>query len=233
MHQGKSYHLPFEHTLCLSKAWTWFQKAPMMPVRDLDELEELFYWCTDNNNTLVVNIPPDNTGRIREHEANTVIELRKRLGIQKDKPLPRNGKFISIGHKVEASSTWDNNEKRYGAAYAVDGGMQTRWAAADTVATLTVALDEKEPFNKISIFECCDVKHGNDEFTNYRTNRIQDYQIDILQGDEWTTIYRSDVPMGDCKIIRLSRAYRASKIRLNILKASAPASIYEFNVINK
>lgn len=54
-----------------------------MPVRDLDELEELFYWCTDNDNTLVVNIPPDQTGRIREHEANTIIGLNKRLGIKK------------------------------------------------------------------------------------------------------------------------------------------------------
>jgi alpha-L-fucosidase len=49
LHQGKSYYMPFEHTLCLSKAWNWFQKDPMTPVRDLDELEELFYWCTDNN----------------------------------------------------------------------------------------------------------------------------------------------------------------------------------------
>lgn len=55
-----------------------------MPVRDLDELEELFYWCTDNDNTLVVNIPPDQTGRIREHEANTIIGLNKRLGIKKE-----------------------------------------------------------------------------------------------------------------------------------------------------
>ena len=47
----------------------WFQKSDNCPVRDLDELEELFYWCTDNGNTLVVNVPPDKTGRIREHEA--------------------------------------------------------------------------------------------------------------------------------------------------------------------
>ncbi|WP_420511780.1 hypothetical protein, partial [Klebsiella pneumoniae] len=87
---------------CLSKAWNWFQKSSIMPVRDLDELEELFYWCTDNDNTLVVNIPPDQTGRIREHEANTIIGLNKRLGIKKGKPLPRNGKFISLNSNVTA-----------------------------------------------------------------------------------------------------------------------------------
>ena len=199
----------------------------------IDELEELFYWCTDNDNTLVVNIPPDQTGRIREHEANTIIGLNKRLGIKKGKPLPRNGKFISLNSNVTASSTYGNDEDKYGAQFATDGGMQTRWAAADTVATLSLTLDEKEPFNKISIFEYCDVKNGADGFSNYRTNRIKDYQIEIWKDGKWETIYRSDVPMGDCKVIHFPYSYRTSQIRLNILKASAPPSIYEFNVIYK
>lgn len=233
LYQGKSYYLPFEHTICLSKAWNWFQKKPMMPVRALDELEELFYWCTDNHNTLVVNVPPDETGQIREHEANAVIELRRRLGIEDGKPLPRNGKFISLGSKAVASSVWNDDNARYGAQYASDGGMQTRWASADTTATLTLALDESEPFNKITIFECCDVKNSDDGFSNYRVNRIQDYQIDIMEAGEWKTIYRSDEPMGDCKVIRFPYSYRTSQIRLNILKATAAPSIYEFNVIDK
>lgn len=235
IHKGKSYYMPFEHTICLSKAWNWFQKDRYVPVRDLDELEELFYWCTDNNNTLVVNIPPDMTGRIRENEANAIIALNKRLGgIQKGKPLPRNGRFVSLGRKSEATSVYDD-DKRYGASMAVDGGMQTYWAAAktDTLATLTVSLNEKESFNKISIFEYCDAKTGNDGFSNVRTNRIQAYSIDILRGNEWTTIYYSDEPMGDCKVIRFPKSYYASQIRLRVEKAIAPPAIYEFNVINK
>ena len=46
LHDGKSYYLPFEHTVCISKEWNWFQKSNPKTVRDLDELEELFYWCT-------------------------------------------------------------------------------------------------------------------------------------------------------------------------------------------
>lgn len=139
--------------------------------------------------------------------------------------MPRNGKFISLNSNVTASSTYGNDEDKYGAQFATDGGMQTRWAAADTVATLSLTLDEKEPFNKISIFEYCDVKNGADGFSNYRTNRIKDYQIEIWKDGEWETIYRSDVPMGDCKVIHFPYSYRTSQIRLNILKASAPPSI--------
>lgn len=100
LHDGRSYYLPFEHTLCISKAWNWFQKKALSPVRDLDELEELFYWCTDNDNTLVVNVPPDQTGRIREHEANAVIALGKRLGIKKGNHFPGTALFCLYNRRL-------------------------------------------------------------------------------------------------------------------------------------
>ncbi|ULT27320.1 hypothetical protein KUH03_11480 [Sphingobacterium sp. E70] len=86
LHKGQSYYLPYEHTICLSSRWNWFQKSTELPIRSVDELEELFYWSTDNDNCLVVNVPPDQTGRIREYEANAVIELGKRLGLKKASP---------------------------------------------------------------------------------------------------------------------------------------------------
>lgn len=69
-------------------------------------MEELFYWCTDNNNTLVINIPPDKTGNIREYEANAIMELAKRIGIKKDKPLPKNGELLSLNSEVIPSSVF-------------------------------------------------------------------------------------------------------------------------------
>lgn len=233
LHDGKSYYVPFEHTVCLSKAWSWFQKEGPQPVRDLDELEELFYWCTDNGNTLVMNVPPDQTGRIRLNEAEAIITLGQRLGLKKGKPLPSNGTFRSLEQPAHTSSVYENDTIQYGAHLAVDGGMQTRWAANDTVATLTVDLESDKPFDKITIFEYCDTQTAPDGFSNYRTNRIQAYHIDILQNGCWETIYADTEPMGDCKVIRLSQPYSAQQIRLCITKASAPASIYEFCVIDR
>lgn len=232
LHNGESYYLPFEHTVCLSKAWNWFQKAEPQPVRDLDELQELFYWCTDNDNTLVINVPPAPNGKIREHEANAVMELNNRLGISRDKPLPRNGKTISLGRKAEATSVYADDHVHCGAQCAVDGGMQTRWASSDTLPELVVQLDEKEKFNKVSIFEYCDSRDGGDGFSNVRTNRIQSYRIDLLQNGKWNTVYMSDEPMGDCKAVNFPRYYTASAIRLKVLKAIAPPSLYEFSVID-
>jgi alpha-L-fucosidase len=232
LYHGKSYYLPYEHTICLSKAWNWFQKSTPQPVRELDELEELFYWCTDNNNNLVINIPPDNTGKIRENEANAIIDLANRLNLRKNKKLPKNGEFISIKSNAFSNSIYDNNTKNYGPQNATDGGMITRWAASDTTAFLSIDLDPAKTFNKIAIYEYCDSKPAPDGFSNYRTNRIQSYNIDILINNKWKTIYVSDVPMGDCKVIRFPQRYKTSQIRLNVLKALAPPSVYEFHVIN-
>lgn len=231
LYAGKSYYVPFEHTICISKYWSWFGKKDPQPCRDLDELEELFYWCTDNQNTLVMNIPPDQTGRIREHEANTIISLGKRLGLSSGKPLPTNGVFRSLNAPVTASSFVTDKDGVHEGSQAVDGGMQTYWASKDTTASLTITLNPQETFNKLSIFECCDVETLEDGFTNKRTNRIQAYRISILNDGEWKLIYVGDEPMGDCKVIKFPHAYQAEQIRLDILQASAPPRIYEFHVI--
>lgn len=234
IHDSQSYYLPFEHTVCLSKAWNWFQKKDPLPVRDLDELEELFYWCTSNGNTLVMNVPPDQTGRIREHEANAVITLNKeRLHITPGKPLPQGKEMLSIGAKATASSVYDNNKALYGAQLAVDGGMQTRWASQDTLPELLIPLDTSKGFRKIVVFEYCDSQNSDDGFSNRRTNRIQAYRIDAWLDGQWKAIYVSDEPMGDCKIIRFPQPYHTSKIRLKVLSATRPPSLYELYVQEK
>lgn len=233
LHDGKSYYMPFEHTICLGKQWNWFQKSKSMPVRGLDELQELFYWCTDNDNTLVIDVPPAPEGIIREHDANTVIELAHRLNLKRNSPLPKNGKCISMGKTAIASGVFNDNAIQFGAQNAIDGGMQTRWAAKDTLSELIIHLDPNDKFNKISIFEYQDSKQvsASDLFSNIRVNRIQSYLIEIYKDNKWMTIFSDDASMDDCKIIRFPVFYSASKIRLKVLKATAPGSIWEFNVI--
>ena len=50
------YYLPFEHTICLSDRWNWFQKKKVLAARPLDELEELVYWGTANNNIMIMYV---------------------------------------------------------------------------------------------------------------------------------------------------------------------------------
>lgn len=234
LHEGKSYYLPFEHTICLSKSWNWFEKSTQQPTRDLDELQELFYWCTDNNNCLVLDVPPDNTGRIREYMANAVISLAQRAGISSDihQPLPKNGKCISLHKEVRASSEDTLKGNKLASSFINDGSLDTRWQCADSVGYVEIMLDAAQAFNKISIFEYQDEKDGPDGFSQIRVPRIQEYSIDIWVKGEWKTVYLSDEPMGDCKVIHLPVPYQTSKLRLNVLKSSGHPSITELSVMD-
>ena len=232
LHEGKSYYLPFEHTLCISHRWNWFQKSAQLPTRELDELEELFYWCTDNDNALVMNIPPDQTGRIREYEALTAITLGRRLGLAPNKPLPKNGRFISARKPVTATSVWEEKGIKYEGSLVTDGSLDSRWAAADTLASLEIELDPAAAFDKVSIFEYKDTKNLPDGFSQVRLPRIQEYAVDVFRDGRWETIYLGYEPMGDCKVIRLPASYKAAKLRFRVTKATALPSIYEISVID-
>ncbi len=231
LRDGKSYYLPFEHTICISKAWNWFQKDAPSLVRDYDELEQLFYWCTRNDNALVVNLPPDRRGLIRENEANAIIELAQRLGIEQGKPLPTQSASIALGSTVEASSVWKNSPD-YAASKVVDGGMTTRWASEVLTPELIIDLDPNKEFNQIAIFEYMDEVRAADGFSSGRKNRIESYEVDIWQNNQWEAIYVSDLAMGDCKVIRLPQHYATSKLRLKVLRASNFPSINEILVVD-
>lgn len=233
---GQDYYLPFEHTICLSKQWNWFQKERPMETRSIDELEELFYRMMANSNTLVINVPPDERGLIRQNEINTLMELRDRIGINKaGKKLKHNTLKhpISIGKACRASSEYDSEE--YGADKAFDGGVHKRWASAENLspenaAWLEVDLGPEKTFNRISIFEYMDEVVAPDGFSRKRANRITDYSIDAFNNGRWETIYTSTEPMGDCKVINFATPQHAEKLRLDIRHATKAPSIYEFSV---
>lgn len=232
LHEGKSYYLPFEHTICLSSRWNWFQKKEQLPVRSLDELQELFYWCADNDNSLVINVPPDYTGKIRTYEAMAVIELGKRLGLSANKPLPKNGQFISLLKQATASTEAVVKEIKMSAAFINDGNLDSRWMAADTLAEISISLNRADAFNKITIFEFQDTKNLPDGFSQIRKGRINEYQIDIWNDEKWQTIYLGVEPLGDCKVITFPQNFQTDRLRFKVLKASALPSLYELSVIN-
>ena len=176
-----------------------------------------------------MNVPPDRTGRLCRHEVDAILSLRDRLGIEPDKPLPANGRFLDI--KATATSTWEDENDAYSADKLCDGGMQTRWASSDMTPSVEFELEPGTSFDKITMFEYCDIE-AIDNISNRRRNRIQAYNVECLSEGRWETIYVSDKPMGDCGVIRLSRPVKADRIRLNITSSVAPPSLYEFSVID-
>lgn len=228
---GKLHYLPFEHTICISDRSNWFQKRDVIPARTPDELEELFYWGTANGNALLVNLPPDETGRIRENEREAIFKTADLLGIRGGKtPLPNPFVNQAAGVKAEADSVYDAN---YGPEKAVDGSLQrTRWAAKENVASLTLSPNEPFVFDRIAIHEYAESKDLGDKFSRIRNFRTEVFSIEALQNGAWKTIHQG-TGIGAALVIRYPENVTAEKLRLRITQASAPPSIYLMTVSDR
>ena len=220
---GTRHYLPFEHTICVSDRWNWFQKKNVLPARTPDELEELFYWCTANDNVLIVNVPPDQTGRLRENEREAILRTADRLGIRGGRtPLPAAPVNQAAGVPASADS---ERGPEFAAAGAVDGRLEgTRWEAAARVASLTLSPSRPFVFDRVAIHEHADMVDLGDNFSKQRNFRVEAFAIDAYRDGAWHTLHEGQT-IGAAKIVRFPTPLTAEKLRLRITAASAPAGI--------
>ncbi len=225
-YENTTYYLPFEHTICLSDRWNWFQKKKVLAARPIDELEELVYWGTANNNIMIINVPPDPTGRIRTNEKNRILELADRLGIRGGKKkLPSGPINLTFKQKIVGSS----ETPKFEAEKANDYSLETFWTANDSVADLEITFDTKATFDRIVLFENAVLKDLGDNFSKIRTFKIQEYELLSFSNGVWDTFYTGDL-IGAAKIIKLPNEITAEKIKLRILKSDGNPSICHFSV---
>lgn len=91
------------------------------------------------DNILIVNVPPDLTGKIRTHERNRVLELADRLGIRGGKKkLPNSPVNLTFKQTITASS----EQKEHPATLANDYSLESFWTAADSTAELEIGFDK-------------------------------------------------------------------------------------------
>lgn len=76
-HDGNTYYLPWESTVCLSKRW--FYHTEDKEYKTVEELVALYKQCTKNDNILILNCPPGRNGKLRERDRQLLVELRKAL----------------------------------------------------------------------------------------------------------------------------------------------------------
>jgi alpha-L-fucosidase len=215
---GQLRRLPFEHTICISERWNWFQKRDNLPVREIDELEQLFYWGTHNDNTLILNLPPDQRGRIREHEAQRVIALADRLGIRRGGPLPTRPVNQLFNAKITAASNQDK------AHYAVDYSLETHWQAKGNAASLEIKFDRSTTLDQVVIHESPVTKGLGDNFSQQHTFHIQAFELQFRQNGQWIT-QTIGTTIGHAKRIDLPVAVTCDALRLVMTRSIQPPRI--------
>jgi alpha-L-fucosidase len=208
---GERHYLPFEHTVCLSDRWNWFQKKNVMPARPMDELEEIFYWGTANRNALLINVPPDQTGRLRENEVQAILQLADRLGIRGGrKPLPKRGPNL-----LERAAINPTN-----ALAAVDTSIETSWRADKVPAVLEITPAQPVTFDRLTLVETADMKDLGDGFSQERRYRVQRFTIEARTHTGWRQIDAGE-KIGSALALKIPRT-TADQLRITVQAATGP-----------
>lgn len=76
-HKGKRYYMPFESTVCLSRKW--FYHTADKEYKSIDELVKLYNRATAQSNILILNLPPNREGKMRQQDVDLLIKLRKEI----------------------------------------------------------------------------------------------------------------------------------------------------------
>ena len=221
-------YLPFEHTVCISDLANWFQKKAVRPARSADELEALFYWCTANDNVLLLNIPPDQTGQLRANEVEAALAAADLLGIRGGHTsLPTAPVNQAFCVKAEADSTAGPENT---AEMAVDTKLEgPAWLSAATPVTLTLTPATPFRFDRIVLHEHCTLQDLGDKFSFLRQFAVEKFVVEAFRKGEWHVIHEGE-KMGAVKTIRFAPVQTAEQLRVRILKANRPAGLYHIEV---
>jgi alpha-L-fucosidase len=218
-HEGNSYYLPFESTITLSSQNTWFFHPWDTVNKSIDQLASFYYTATAQDNILVLNAPPDRSGRIRDIERSTLFQLRDKLGLAAGVPLPANRTGAATG---AASAVWAGDTANYGPQRALDGNADTRWAcgpAGTTSASFDIDFGAVRAFNRILI----------DEYEQSPgVGRITAFRLQAWINGDWSTIH-TGTTCGRFALINLP-AQSSSKLRLLIDSATEAPSIWEIQI---
>ena len=76
-HNGQLYYMPWETTVCISQKW--FYNTTDTVYKTVDELSDLYKIATAQDNILILDLPPDRSGRLRDKDIQLVMALRKRI----------------------------------------------------------------------------------------------------------------------------------------------------------
>jgi alpha-L-fucosidase len=159
--------------------------------------------------TVLLSCAPDHKGRFREQDIEQLNQLRRML----DNPSLAPPMPLTIGGSATSSGDWDED---YPASKAFDGNLQTRWGGLPGTTDGWLAIDLGGP----KTFESITIREGWD--------RIQQFELQIRDGDNWRTIYEGTTIGENFKAS--FEAIESQHVRLNILEAMDVPTVWEIEL---
>ena len=203
---GTSY-IPAEAVYSIRPGWFW-HAAEDSQVKTADQLLGLYFDSVGRNSLLRVNVPPDTRGLLADPDVAALNQLGLTIAT-----LYRTN--VAAGRPASADSVFDDLAA-YAASSALDGRLDTFWAASagQTTARLEIDLEGTQTFDLISLQE--PIALGE---------RATGYHVDARANGTWTTI-ASGTAIGERKLYQVSPV-TADRVALVITAARAAPAISE------
>ena len=200
---GDSSWVPVEADVSIRPGWFWH--ADEHP-KTVDELMEIYYNSVGRNGLLLLNVPPDDRGRIAAEDSAVLVAFRA----ERDRIFSND---LARGAKVRAFS-----HPGHSAINVLDTAYHTYWAAMSKQASIEITLDTVTEFDIIVIQEYIPLGQ-----------RVTSVQLYTQAYDDLYPYTNIDHPLcttvGYKRIIRCDgnpRHWSAKKIVLNINGDAAP-----------
>ncbi len=193
--------IPAECDVSIRPGWFYHEEQDSL-VKTADDLMEIYYKSVGRNGTFLLNLPPDKTGRINEHDIKVLKEFRKAL----DKEFAIN---LAAGKNVIADS-WRGKNKTYTASNLTNNDENTYWCTDDHIltASLVIDLEEQTEVNRILIQE--HIQFGQ---------RIKGFMVEAQIDDGWKEV-ASGTTIGYKRILSFPTV-KTDKIKLIITESNA------------
>ena len=206
-----------------NKGWFYHEGESALPV---ERLFQMYLETVGRNATLLLNIPPDKTGKIPEYTADTLKQLGKLL-----KERFRHDLALKAG--ITATGTRASGANRdYLPSNLNDGDKDTYWATDDeqTSAVITLVWDKPQTVRYVALMEY--IRKGQ---------RIRKFHIEYSpNGSTWlpaapgvkcTTVgYKRIIPLNGSTAQSYGEGYSAKAIRITIDDSKACPLIHTISV---
>lgn len=181
----------------------WFHHPEQAP-KSVSQLTDIYYKSVGRNSVLLLNVPPDQSGRFDQRDVTGLAEWRARLAADMPRDLA-----------LQAPASGDGQEP----AAAVDGDQDTAWRApAANAGTLTVQLPSGTSVRRISLGE--DIRNGQ---------QVEQGVVEVRNGDTWQQVTTFGA-VGYKRILTLTAPVATDQVRIRITQSRAPVRLATLSV---
>ena len=174
------YYIPMEVCQTINQNWFW------MPGDVTKSVRTLYHWydqTVKRGANLLLDVPPDKSGRIPQLLADRLVELRQVIE-NPEQLAPATS--LTAYRPVSASSLWGGNRVEYSPEYGADQDPNTRWMPRtdDPEPSLTIDLGGVKRFNSLTIMEPYE-------------SHIKEFEVFYQLGNEWISLLKG-TGIGPC-----------------------------------